>query len=509
MYVVTGEEMHRIDRFTMDEIGLSDHTLMENAGQAVARQLEKMFDQNAHFLVLIGAGNNGGDGFVISRYLQEKGYPVETWVIPPASRIKGTAAHHKHIYEQCGYSFKAYETNNQSFREALATKGIIIDALLGTGVTGKLRSPYDHIIRLVNESGNRIVSVDIPSGLPDSEGGNYTEVIWADDTITLQSLKLTACLYPEGGYYGKVTCVDIGIPNRAFSEQRVTRRLILQERVKATLATRDVNTHKGGAGKALVIGGSSAMTGAPTMTAQSCLRSGAGLVTMAVPESIHDVVTQHIMESMFASLSDAQGEITNESLKQINYTEYDGIALGPGMGRKHRLTLYERFKDVPGYLVIDADGLYHLHDDLSSWRGGHRLGPTIITPHSGEMARLTGCSVKEVEAHRFTLSKAFAKDYNMYVILKGPYTIVTTPSGDQWVNTSGNASLAKGGTGDTLTGIILGLLLQHKNIEDALCNAVYVHGKAADHLLDTHDMFSVNATDLISVLPRVLKLLRY
>ncbi|MCR6109415.1 NAD(P)H-hydrate dehydratase [Bacillus sp. A301a_S52] len=509
MYVVTGEEMHRIDRYTMDEIGLSEHTLMENAGQAVVRQLEVMVEQNARFLVLIGAGNNGGDGFVISRYLQEKGRHVETWVIPPATRIKGTAAHHKHIYEQCGYSFKNYESNNQLFREALASKSIIIDALLGTGVTGELRSPYDHVIRLVNESENQVVSVDIPSGLPSSEGGHYTEVIKADDTLTLQALKLSACLYPEGAYYGKVTLVDIGIPNRPFIEQRVTRRLILQERVKDTLATRDVNTHKGRAGKALIIGGSSAMTGAPIMTTKSCLRSGAGLVTMAVPESIHHVVTQHVTESMFASLKDDQGEILNDALKQINWAEFDGVAFGPGMGRKHHLSLFEQFKDTQGYLVIDADGLYHLQNELASWCGGHRPGPTIITPHSGEMARLTGCSVEEVEAHRFSVSKAFAKDYNMYVVLKGPHTIVTTPSGDQWVNTTGNASLAKGGTGDSLTGMILGLLLQHEKIENALCNAVYVHGKAADHLLETHDIFSVNATDLISVLPKVLKSLRY
>lgn len=509
MHVVTGEEMRLIDRYTMDEIGLSEETLMENAGQAVGRALIKKLTEYDTILVLIGAGNNGGDGFVISRILQEKGYQVRTWVIPPEGRIKGTAAVHKHIYENCGYSYELFAENEQRFQQAVSTSGIIVDALLGTGATGALRSPYDSIVKKVNEADATVFSIDIPSGLPSAEGEEFSNAVKASETMTLQAPKLTAFIYPEAQYFGRITTVDMGIPAKAVSVKGPSRFLITEEQVRASLPERKANAHKGSSGKALIVGGCETMTGAPVLSANACLRSGAGLVTTAVPEGIKNVVAGRTTESTFQVLKQEQGEIPGGALKDLSLDAFDGIAIGPGMGRKHNIPLHDTLAPYPGVAVIDADGLFHLANERHKWRAEPRRAPTVITPHPGEMAAIAGLTVKEVEQSRFALTKQIAADYQMYVVLKGPHTVVACPDGRQWINSTGNAALAKGGTGDVLTGIVLGLLLQNESPADALCQAVFVHGRTADELIQTKDIFSVTASDLIHRLPEVLHSLRY
>lgn len=510
MYVVTGDEMHQIDRYTMDHIGLNEETLMENAGQAFVRHFSLILTGRETITVLIGAGNNGGDGFVIARLLKEKGFDTEAWVIPPVNRIKGTARKHMEIYTQCGYTFHSYEKEQAVFYEKAGQGGVIIDALLGTGIKGDLKPPYKEIIKRVNASESQVISVDIPSGLPSSEGAEVNEAVRADYTITLQAPKLTSYLYPEADFFGELHIVDIGIPEKAFKEVAPSRKLITEEQVKCTLAGRETSAHKGKAGRALVIGGSLSMTGAPVLTGEACLRAGAGLVTLGVPESIHPIVAQKMTEAMFRRLSEDQGEITEKALyKDMDLSQFNGLALGPGLGRGNHLPLFKHLHSFEGPLVIDADGLFHMTEELSDWAANPRPDPTVITPHPGEMARLTGLTVKEVEKRRFEVAREFAAAYNVYVVLKGPFTIVSSPDGSQWVNTTGNAALAKGGSGDVLTGIILAFLLQPHSAIHALCNAVYIHGKLADKILETHDLFSVNASDLIQMLPKVIRSSRY
>ncbi|WP_416148584.1 NAD(P)H-hydrate dehydratase [Salipaludibacillus sp. HK11] len=510
MYVVTGGEMHQIDRYTMDQLGLSEEILMENAGQAFVRHLLTSVSIDEKVIVLIGAGNNGGDGFVISRLLAEKGFQFEIWVVPPVERVKGTARFHMDIFKRCGYSFIEYEANSIGFRESLNTCSVIIDALLGTGVKGNLRKPYAYVIKAVNESEKRIISVDIPSGVPSSEGEAEVYGVIANETFTFQAPKLSAFVYPSALHFGEVHTLEIGIPKIAFTEVAPQRQLITEKRVRTTLAKRPADAHKGKAGRALIIGGTQEMTGAPVLTTDACLRAGAGLATMAIPACIHPIVTQKLTESTFMKLPDAEGEIRSDVLKEeISYIQYDGIAIGPGMGRNISKPIYEALRSFNGPVVIDADGLYHMSNELHRWCEEPRSGPTIITPHPGEMALLTGRTIKEVEEHRFEYTLDFAKKYQMYVVLKGPFTIVTTPVGEQWVNTTGNASLAKGGSGDVLTGMILALVLQQHSVIDAICNAVHIHGKLADKMIETHDIFSVKASDLIHSLPRVLRSYRY
>ncbi|RKL65104.1 bifunctional ADP-dependent NAD(P)H-hydrate dehydratase/NAD(P)H-hydrate epimerase [Salipaludibacillus neizhouensis] len=509
MYVVTGGEMHQIDRYTMEQIGLSEEMLMENAGQVFKEKLLSLIQANEKIIVFIGAGNNGGDGFVISRLLLERGCDVKVWVIPSENRIRGTACKHKDIYKKCGYSFQHWQGKEGLAEKDLSKATLVVDALLGTGIEGPLKEPYGEVISLINSAKKRVISVDIPSGIPNG-GDEESRGILASETYTLQAPKLSAFTFPSAENYGQLHVLDIGIPSRSFQKAGIKRELITAHTVKDTLPVREMNSHKGKAGKALVIAGSESMPGAAVLTANACLRAGAGLLSLAIPQSIQTIVASQSTESTFIVLENTKGSISPNAFSDaISFNNFHGVAIGPGLGRANSYPLFKTLQPYSGLVVIDADGLYHLSQELPLWRSEQRQGATIITPHPGEMAMLTALSVAEVEQNRFEVSKSFAKTYQMYVVLKGPYTIITTPEGHQYVNTTGNASLAKGGSGDVLTGIILGFLLQHKSIQDALCNAVYVHGITADRLMENLDTFSVVATDLIDTLPIVLRSARY
>ncbi|SDZ13114.1 NAD(P)H-hydrate epimerase [Evansella caseinilytica] len=512
MYVVTGDEMRQIDRYTMESIGLKEETLMESAGQSFCRQLIPTLGKNERIVVLIGTGNNGGDGFVIGRLLQDAGYETDVWVIPPEEKIHGTAKTHKLIYERSGYQWVSYAAGAaHRLEKQLRQATVIIDALLGTGLIGKPRSPYREVIDIVNAAKGRIISVDIPSGIPSKEGNDADIAgVKADETYSFQAPKLSAFRYPEAGYYGKLRVLDIGIPAKAFRDLSIVRKVIAEDGVRDTLPNRAPNAHKGSVGKALIIGGSRTMTGAPVLSTNACLRAGAGLITLAVPEEIQSIVSVKTTEATFFPIESDNGSWELDTFAEaFPLHGFQSIAIGPGLGRAQSHHYFSVFDQYEGSLVIDADGLYYLSRELAEWTNGRKGGPTIITPHPGEMAALTGKTIAEVEKNRFAISKQFACAYRMYVVLKGPYTIITTPEGVQWVNTTGKPSLAKGGSGDVLTGIITAFLLQHRCVSEALCNAVHIHGKLADKLAETHDIISVTASDLVESLPVVLRSYRY
>ncbi|PYZ95478.1 bifunctional ADP-dependent NAD(P)H-hydrate dehydratase/NAD(P)H-hydrate epimerase [Alteribacter lacisalsi] len=507
MYVVTGERMRQIDRFTMDQVGISETTLMENAGTAAYLQIESIVTPESSIAVLIGAGNNGGDGFVIARRLKEAGFDTDVWIIPPLEKIRGTARVHMDIFIRSGHTFFQYEDSQAIFDRAISSSTYIIDTMLGTGVKGALKAPYDRIVEEVNCSRAEVIAVDLPSGLPAEENEPFEQAVKACRTIILQAPKETAFLYPYAEYYGEWTTADIGIPCKAFEACGARSRVRTENEVRASLPYRKADGHKGTYGKGLVIGGSEQMPGAVSLTTRAALRTGIGLVTAALPASITATVTGTATEATCLPLQSNQGEMISESLTGLDLSSYDGAAIGPGMGRSHPLSFSRIFSGFDGLVVIDADGLYHLAEELNAWRDG-RGGPTVITPHPGEMARLTGKTIEDVEKNRFSLSRQFASEYKMTVVLKGAYTIVTTPDGRQWVNPTGNPGLAKGGSGDTLTGMILAAGLQTDDFLDGVLNAVYIHGLAADQLIHERDEASITASDVIEQLPFALASLR-
>lgn len=503
--VVTSEEMREIDRYAMEEIGIKEEILMENAGASIFRHIEKSLIKDDFIAVLIGAGNNGGDGFVIARYLQNAGYRTHVWLVPPRERVKGCAKYHMEVYESCGFEIKPWDA---SFYDYLGKYTIIIDALLGTGMKGEVRAPYDEIITAVNERfTKKVISVDVPSGMVDDAVSPNRVCIKATETVTIECPKVSAFLYPNRDFYGKLATVSIGIPKIAVERMAERKIVWTEEHVKKTLPKRPPQGHKGTFGKALIIAGSLTMTGAPVLAAKACHRAGAGLVTVALPDCIHPIVASQVVEATFLVCPAKNGSISDEFSDLIEAaSSYDAVAVGPGLSRSpHLSSLIEALlENVQKPLVIDADGLYHLRELLLVLK--NRTSPTIITPHSGEMARLIGCSAAEVEQNRFTLAKQFAKEYGVYVLLKGPYTIVTAPSGEQYINPTGNVALAKGGSGDVLTGIILAQVMQKQPLQAAVANAAYIHGKASDILVRTSfSEYDVLATNVIEALPNVFR----
>ncbi|WP_314733342.1 NAD(P)H-hydrate dehydratase [Anaerobacillus sp. CMMVII] len=511
--MVTGVEMRQIDRYTIEEIGLTEELLMENAGQAFVNHIISLLDKKkARIAVLIGVGNNGGDGFVISRSLLEKGYHVDVWLVPPVSKVKGTARYHMDIYLKLGYQVNSFETISATgLSQIFMSYTHIIDALLGTGYNGPLRSPYREIIEEVNRSHGNILSVDIPSGL--SADGNVDEPILAvkaTHTITFQCPKLSSFLFPFREYLGELTIVDIGIPKRAIDQISSERFIWTEEDIIQTLPVRKPSSHKGSHGKGLIIAGSQAMTGAPILTAKACHRLGAGLVTLATPETAHQAIASQLIEATFHLCPSENGEIATLNLSnEVLDNRYDAIAVGPGLGRSTKGdfidTLLTSFNKP---LIIDADGLYYLKNFLPSLQ--MRKGVTVLTPHVGEFAYLMNEPIEKIEKNRFQFSKQFAEKYGVYLVLKGPYTIVTTPRGKQFINTTGNASLAKGGSGDVLTGMVLALIMQQRDVQSAISNAVFLHGKAADYLTrNGWSPISVIASDLVTIMPHVLEQYQY
>ncbi|MFT8873113.1 MAG: NAD(P)H-hydrate dehydratase [Sporolactobacillus sp.] len=492
MHVVSREQMQAIDRYTVEDIGLGGPILMENAGRALAAALVGMLHDRDRVVIVIGKGNNGGDGFSLARQLLRRAVPPEVWVLPNAGEIHGDAALHMQAFCRSGGRLMQISGHPEQFNEQLQSADVIVDALLGTGASGAPRPEYAAVIGQLNKAQAAVVSVDVPSGIPANGESFAYAAVRADRTLTLQASKLAQFVLPAAAYFGQTQVLDIGIPAHAFSAIDVRRRVRTRADVQSSLPLRDPFAHKGTNGKGLLIAGSPLLPGAAFLAAKAALRSGIGLLTLAAPDSVRKSVAALLPEVMFTTQNDQA------------YDRFSAIAVGPGLGRSQEAErLVARALDAELPCVIDADGLYHLKAMINRLKS--RQQPVVLSPHPGEMACLCDCSVSQVESDRFGCSASFAKAFRCYLVLKGKHTIVTAPDGSQYVNETGNAALAKGGSGDVLTGLLLAFLAQHRNPFEAAANAVYVHGAAADALVSGgHSLLDVLATDVIEQLSPVL-----
>ncbi|SFL50416.1 NAD(P)H-hydrate dehydratase [Salibacterium qingdaonense] len=503
MQVVTGEEMREMDRHAMDDLGMKEELLMENAGRQAAHALEKKSAPAAGMktAVLIGKGNNGGDGFVLARVLQEKGWNVDTLLLSDADAFQGAALYHKDLYERCGFTWEYWsEKKSERIRKEYT---LIVDAMLGTGVKGELRQPFKEAADVLKKAEGTVAAVDIPSGVPSGEDPVPETAVQADVTITLQCPKISAYLQPASRFYGEVEAVDIGLPGKALRKEREKKQLWTGQDAAGTLERRSGDAHKGDHGRGLLIGGSAAMPGAIQMASKACLYSGAGLLTAAFPSSAAAVPAGAPPEVMMLPLQEENGYFSREvQTDDLSADAYDAVAAGPGMGRGKgaEVLVKQLVEQAEGTLLLDADALYFLPEHIEALQ--QRRQPVVLTPHPGEMARLAGVSVGEVTQRRFSLSRETAVRYNCCIVLKGPHTLVTMPDGTQTINTTGNEALARGGTGDILTGMILGMILKAQEIQPAVSNAVYLHGLAADLAVQHEfDSYAMASTDIISYLP--------
>nr|WP_256558134.1 NAD(P)H-hydrate dehydratase [Halobacillus sp. A1] len=501
MEIVTAQEMYEWDQTAIQTTGLSGTMLMENAGRSVSAEVEKKINRQQNVIVLIGGGNNGGDGYVIARTLLNHGYRVEAWQVVPDEKIHGDALTHKEIFLRSGYVV-THTKDVSVLGKDMQQADVIIDCMLGIGVKGKLRSPIREVVELVNEQNAYTISIDIPSGVPADEGFDEFDAVKADETVVIAAPKMSAFLESTSCYYGKWTVVEIGLPVKLLPNPR--RQFWTKRDAFTTVPIRSKHSHKGSHGKGLVIGGSYHMPGSIAMTGRAALRSGIGLLSIATPTTAIPSVASFLREATFEPLPEEQGVMMD--ISGVDWSKYNGAAIGMGMGREVNASLIFQtlFQHAKGPILIDADALYHVKDKLMKY--ADRPDPVILTPHPGEFAHLIDRSIPEVMQSPFTLTRGFAEKYGVYVVLKGPATIITSPQGDQRVELSGNAGLAKGGSGDVLSGVLLALTLQSKSVFDALANGCMIHGLTAERLTENHHSTTgLLASDLIEGLSETFR----
>ncbi len=512
-YLVTAEEMRALDAAAINDYGIPGVVLMENAGRSTFRLTLEQLRKDVSGMkvaVIAGPGNNGGDGYVISRYLVNHGADVWTFLLCPRDRIKGDALSNLRILEMMTPHVMEVLDEKALERASLwwHDSELIVDAILGTGLTSDVRSQYREVIEEINRAKAFKVSVDIPSGLSADTGRVMGVAVKADLTATYGFMKLGMALYPGVDYCGKIEVVDISIPVSAMRESAPKARLYAKPDFSGYRRIRnDAQAHKGTFGQLLIIGGSPGKTGAPCMAARAASKVGAGLVTVGIPTSLNSVVESKLTEEMSEPLGESMpGYIGVEAVERILELAQGKrcMVFGPGLSNEPGVAeiLGEILKRFEGWVVLDADGLNALSSDIKILKKSQcRM---VLTPHPGEMARLLGVTTKEVQADRAGIAAESAMRFESWIVLKGARTITAAPDGKLYLNTSGNQWMASGGQGDVLSGILGGLMVQGLSPREALPLGVHLHGLAADRILKKKGLRPVSATDVIREIPSVL-----
>lgn len=508
MFVVTAEQMRQLDRLTIEKYGVPSLDLMERAGEGVFQVIVERFGRPARkgVLVVAGKGNNGGDGLVVARLLKENGLLCEVALVAREQDLSGDAATNLQAYRKI--AGRVTEIGQESLRrlgEAVKGKGLLVDALLGTGLTKPVEGLYADAVELMNASGLPIVSVDVPSGLDSDRGIPLGTTVQAEATVTFAHPKLGQVVYPGASLVGELVVVDIGTSDAALTEVNPSVELLDQSAMGWLLPRRAADSHKGTYGHLLIIAGSRGKTGAAVLACRAAMRVGTGLVTLGSPHGLNDILAGSLLESM----TEVLGKPGSEELEPLNTGEWTrllerktAVVFGPGIGLKKGASsaLQWLLGNLELPWLIDADGLNHLALDVHRLREART--PPILTPHPGEMSRLAGCDTAEVNSDRLGVARRFAREYGCYLVLKGARTVMAMPSGRVYLNPTGNPGMATGGMGDVLSGIVGGLLAQRLAPEEAIKLGVFLHGYVGDQIASVQGGAGMIASDVVEGLPQ-------
>ena len=508
MRIVTAGEMKALDRAAIEEYGISGLVLMENAGRQAVELVRSVLGEvrGKVITIFIGKGNNGGDGLVMARHLLNMGAEVKVLSMVNPEEISGDAAVNLDIWRKMDQKVFALHHGDgiNVVKLVLMNTDMIVDAIYGTGFKGGLAEKAGRVIEALNGSGRPILAVDIPSGLEADTGRTNGACIRADYTITFGLPKLGLILEPGADYTGQLTVADISIPAVLVEKTAPQRFLITAELVKEWLPSRPNLAHKGNFGRVLVVAGSRGMTGAACLTGESALRAGAGLVTVAVPETLHEVMEEKLTEVMTSPLPDTgKGSLSRGARQRILslLEKADVLAIGPGLSQAAEVIalVRELLPQVKIPCVLDADALNALAgsgDILKKVRA-----PVVITPHPGEMARLLGVTPKEIQEDRIAAAVQAAEKWSVTALLKGARTVVASPDGSVFINPTGNPGMATAGSGDVLTGVVAALMAQGMETARAAAAGAYIHGLAGDLAAREKGMMGLIAGDILSALP--------
>lgn len=514
MRITTAEEMRELDRAAIEDLGIPGLVLMENAGLRVVEIAAEMLDEvrGKKVTIVAGKGNNGGDGFVVARHLINMGADVKVLLLANIDEIKGDARVNLDILLKMDQKIHTI-TDDKSLnilRIALVYSELVIDAIFGTGFKGAAEKHLGEIIEIINDTEKPVIAIDIPSGLEANTGKVHGPCIQAVCTVTFALPKIGLMVYPGAKYVGELYIADISIPDVLIERYDIPRFLITEEHVRSLIKPRDPEGHKGTYGKVTLLGGSPGLTGAVNMASQAAVRIGAGLVTLGIPMSLNDILEAKLTEVTTKPLP----ETDNKTLGKNAFNQCldlaatsDVVALGPGMSTEVLTTklVQELVQHIKKPLILDADGLNALALNKEVFKKCE--APLVLTPHPGEMARLMGIELDEIKNNRINIAMQAARKFNAVIVLKGARTIVATPEGRLYVNTTGNPGMATGGSGDVLTGIIAGLVAQGLTCEEAAVAGVYIHGLAGDIAANEKGEMGLIAGDMIHALPEATKTL--
>ncbi len=511
MHLVTAAQMRDLDRLTIEEYGVPGHVLMERAGAGACAMLLKVFPhlrkKGARVVVVAGKGNNGGDGFVVSRLLRRKGIRVSVLLMARCAQLGGDAERNLRAFRRGRTVVREITTQRQVGKvlDELRGADCIVDALLGTGVQAAVRPLQAAMIEAINTCGTPVFALDLPSGLDADRGVPLGTAIRAEATATFGFAKLGQVIHPGIEHCGELGVVDIGIDARALAQRPPTAMLMSRGEASRLLPRRAADAHKGSAGHVLVIAGSRGKSGAAVLATRAALRAGVGLVTLAIPSSLHQICAASVPEAMTELWPEKDGAIDFErAVVERAVAGKAAVVVGPGLGttRAVRRTVHHLLRRADLPLVLDADALNVLAGDPGRLRrAGARV---VVTPHPGEMARLAACDTAGVQADRVGVARHFATARECVTVLKGARTVVAAADGMIAINPTGNPGMASGGMGDALAGIIGALSGQGLCPFDAARLGVYVHGLAADRAAAA-GAIGLIASDVIDGVPAALR----
>ena len=531
MDLVTAAEMRALDCAAIEERQIPSLRLMENAGKAVVQEMVRHFGplRGKTVTIVSGKGQNGGDGFVVARLLRQQGCTARVALLSPPSALKGDAATTLRRFQRAGGRVHPIPSGvgvggGPAPPEAgapptridpvsvlgplLQRSDLLVDAIFGTGLNAPVEGLPATAIQLMNASGRPIVAIDLPSGLDADTGAVLGAAITAMLTVTLACPKRGLYLGVGPNHAGMVRVADIGIPPDLMAAAKIPVTLLDAAQVRPWLPVRSRTAHKGTCGHAGIIAGSVGKTGAATMAALGALRVGAGLVTVATPRSLNDVLEAKLLEAMTVPVPETEARtLSTKALAPLLAfaTDKTAMAIGPGIGThpETKALVHSLLSSLTRPIVLDADGLNAV--------AGHREllstvhAPLLVTPHPGEMARLLEVSTADVQKDRLGAATRLAQEHKVYVVLKGAGTVVAAPDGRLVVNSTGNPGMATAGTGDVLTGMLVGLLAQGLSPWEAACTGVYLHGLAGDLAAADQGETGLIAGDVIQAIPRAIR----
>jgi len=514
MKVATAAEMRRIDGQATGDYGMPGVALMENAGGEVARKVAEVVGGAAgkKVCVFAGKGNNGGDGFVAARHLTARGAKVKVFLLGSAAEVAGDARVNLDILVNMGaeVSEVAGERDCDKASLAAAFADCLVDALLGTGFRGTIDGDIAAAVKIINTAGKPVVAVDVPTGIDADTGQIRGTAVQATHTVTFGLLKPGLLFQPGAAYAGAVTVADIGLPVALLTDAAIRQNAVTAELIRGMLPQRSPAAHKGANGRVALLAGSTGMTGAAALAAMAAVRAGAGLVTLGVPAALNVIMEVKLTEVMTKPLPEEQSGVFGMAAIEeaaALAAAADVLAVGPGLGRADDTfaAVREIVRRVRCPLVIDADGLNALVGHADILLESEALA--VLTPHAGELARLTGKTPGAINADRLGAARQAAADLGAIVVLKGPGTVIAYPDGEVFINTTGNAALATGGTGDVLTGVIAALIAQGLSSHDAAVAGVFLHGLAGEAAARA-GLAGVAAGDLLPALPGAIASVR-